>query len=282
MLDKTFNSSSTYTVPSVAEIGTGTTAATTSDTSLGNRVPHTRSTADSCDAVTGWTKSGDADDEALNTTAGEFLEGTGCLNLPITYATGTAAWYKNITSINVSSNKYCGLFFYISSKTNLASSSSALTITFGTGGLVNTNYWTWADTDISAGWNFLTFTADDPDGTEGTGADETDVDYVEIKLIITGDFTTNSIRMDDWWYSSEANHEIALESGYPSFDTNNKIVTLRFNLSATEANGFSLGEQKVENTDSSPVQVLRITTDAFTKSTSYEVNYINRIQIDNS
>ncbi len=282
ILDRAFKTATTYTVPSTGEIGTDSTTATASDTALGNRVPHTRTSADDCDAIAGWVHSADAGQVVLNTTAGEYKEGTGCLNTPSTYATGTATWTKTLgAGVNMSSAKYCGIFFYVVSKTNLGTGSNTIVITLGTGGVANSNYFNFADTAIVAGWNFLIFTADDPTGTNGGGATLTNVDTLKISVKITDSWTGTQMRMDDWWYATEANHNISLTAGYPVFDTNNRRVKLRHDLDATKANGFTLAEHKVDNTDSSPIQVLRGTHASIDKSSLYEVAYITIIRGDN-
>jgi len=277
VLNRAYDSSTTYTVPSVSEIGSDSTAATTSDSSLYNRIPHTRTSIDECNAIAGWTHEGDGQQVVLNETEGDFREGTGCLNTPVTYAGGTAGWYKTVGAVNVS-GKFVGMFFYISSKTNLTSSNSAVRLTLGTGGFVNTNYYDFADTAISVGWNFLIITVDSPTGTSGSGATETNIDRIKITVRTTGDYTGTQLRMDEWWYATEANFERSLTAGYPSFDTLNKIATMRFDYTATEVNGFDIGEQKADNTDASAIQAWRVSHNTFTKSSLYEVAYIIRIQ----
>jgi hypothetical protein len=115
ILNRAYKATPDYNAPSHGLIGAGTTTPAAGDSNLAKPLPATNTTTDACDAVTGWSNSGDADAETLNTTAGEFKEGTGCLNLPMTYSTGSGYWSKTISSTNMTS-EYIYVWYYIDSK----------------------------------------------------------------------------------------------------------------------------------------------------------------------
>jgi deoxyribose-phosphate aldolase len=151
-------------------------------------------------------------------------------------------------------------------------------LTLGTGGFVDYDYYDFADTEIVVGWNFLVIDVDNSTGVGGGGATLTNVDRLKITVRTTGDYTGTQLRMDEWWYATESEFEITPTGGVATFDTINRIATITYDVTAVQYNSFDLGEAKVDNTDSTPVQCLRISNTIFTKSSSYEVVYIFRVQ----
>lgn len=272
MLNRAFTTSA-YSVPSIGGVGTDGTIASANDTSLNNAVPLTRTTINACDDTAGWSVGDDATSVALNTTAGEFKEGTGCLNCLSTFNTGYASFYRTIGGTDLSS-QYVGMFFYVTNKTNLGTGSNTVRLILGTGGFAAYNYYDFADTTITAGvWNFLIFNTANYTGQVGGGATLTNIDRIKMTVKITNNWATNTMRMDQWWYSPSANFNMALTVNYPTFDTTNNQAKFRFSLDATQCNNFDLQEFKIRNIDGSPIQLLRSTNSIIYKTSLYEVVY---------
>lgn len=245
--------------PSHFLFGAGTSTAAAGDTNLQKPLPRSATTIDACDATTGWSQGGDGSAVAVNSTSGEYKEGTGCLNLPLTFATGLANWDKTISSTNMTS-QWIYLWFYVSDKATYLdnSGSYAVRIELGTSGYTDVNRYDTTYANISNGWNMLVFKASDYTSQGGAGATLATVDRIRIRLDVIATAAGNAIRMDYWHYASLTEQSIAITSGYPTFDTGNKRVTLRGILEATEANaGYVISEIGARNDDSSFVLVGR-------------------------
>ena len=218
-------------------VGLSVTNATVTDTGLfgGGTI------VDACDAVTGWVNSGDAGTELLNNVAGEFKEGTGCLNLPLTYSTGVSTWSKTISSTDLS-NKKLLLWFYISSVEELDDSTDTISITLGTGGYTNSNSYYTSRDEMSNGYNSILVDVANEDLSNGTGLVSSTCDRIRISVRANTTQATNSMRMD-YWRSYEAGtlgvtdsiKVLTQESGDYYFKTIH-------NLNTTESNGLSLVE----------------------------------------
>lgn len=228
-----------------AGVGLGTTAPSSSDTGLfGGGI-----TVDTCDASTGWTNEGDASAVTLNTTAGEFKEGTGCLNLPLTYSTGTSGWYKTIGATDMDTDKHA-FWFYITQVSELANSDNAVRLTLGTGGFTNASYYDTTRDSLSNGWNSIVHNLDTTSGTLGTGAVMTSIDRIKIEVLADSSQASNEMRMDYWrTYQpgtlgiTDSQHALTLETGNYYFKTIHTIPT-------TESNGLSITESGDNNSTS--------------------------------
>lgn len=253
MLNRSFKATPDDTAFTRFRVGIGTTTPTNADTTLEIDVPITiDTTVDACDADTGWglVGGGIEQNETVNTTAGEFKEGTGCLNLPTSGAAGVAGWQKTVTTFDINDTKdTLALWYYIAAQSDLTTSADAVRITLGTDGYANTNYYSFADTAISDAWNYLKLENGGETGTEGGGADETDIDRIEIAVRLDTDQTTNDMRMDFWHLATASDFYGSFMTNYPTFNTTNKEVTIRSTLTATQANGHLLTEVGIENSD---------------------------------
>lgn len=259
VLNRAYKDTPDNNAPSHFLVGAGTSTATAADTNLQKPLPKSATTIDACDATAGWSQGGDGSAVALNSTSGEYKQGTGCLNLPLTFATGLANWDKTIGAINLT-NQYIYLWFYVSAKATYldAGGSFAVRIELGTGGYVNVNRYDTTYANISDGWNLLVFAASAFTSQSGAGATITSIDRIRIQLDVIATAAGNAIRMDYWHYASLTEQSIAITSGYPTFDTGNKRVTLRGVLEATDANaGYVISEISARNDDSSFVLVGR-------------------------
>lgn len=218
-------------------VGLGTASAQVTDSGLiGDGV-----TIDSCDSSTGWTHSGDAGAETENTTLGEYKEGTGCLNLPSTYSTGTATWYKTVSSVDLATTKIAA-WFYIDNADDLTDDSAAITLDLGTGGFTNYNSYEFSKDDISSGWTSLVISADDLDASTGTGATLATVDRIRIKVKLDTSQSTNDMRMDYWRYYEPGTLGVTDSQNALIVETGNYFIKTIHNVSVNESNGLPLSE----------------------------------------
>lgn len=251
LLNRGYKTTPDYNPPSHGLIGAGSTSPLATDTNLEKPLPASSTIADACDAVTGWGNSDDADAETLNTTTGEYKEGTGCLNLPMTFSGGDGTWSKTVGAIDMT-DEYIYLYYYISAKaTYLTDTTDTVRIILGTGGLVNVNYYDTDYDNISDGWTLLVFKASNYSSQGGTGATISNVDTIAIKVKDKASVGTNNQRMDWWHYADEDDQKQTISSGYPIFDTGNKRVTERITFAATDYNGYTIKESGTRNDDAS-------------------------------
>ena len=198
-------------------------------------------TIDACDDVTGWTESGDGDTIALNNTAGEYKEGSGCLNLPLTYSTGTASWEKTITSIDLT-DKFIAIWFYVDILSDLTDASDTVQISLGTGGFTDSYYYNFSRDELTNGWNGLFIEVSNTSGSTGTGLDVTDCDRIKITVKADSSQSTNDMRMDFWRYYSpdtlgidDSKHSLIVTSGDYYIKTIHQITE-------GESNGLEITE----------------------------------------
>jgi len=239
-LNRTFGTT-TEAVPDEWEIGVDSTAPTEADTPCLGRVPHTYSVFEDCDAITGWAQGGDGGAPVLNTTG--MNEGTGCLNIPISFSSGTSTWSKTITSINLTTNnRDLYMFFYVDDKTNITAGASGIKVIIGTGGFVNYNEYYFDKADITASeWNVLIISdPSSPDATGGSGATLSNIDRIRLEVNTTGSYVSDSLRMDAWFYANESDHQKSVEAGYPVVSTILHQVVWKVKYDTNQANGFKL------------------------------------------
>lgn len=227
-------------------------------------------TVDSCDVTTGWTVEGDASSTSINTTSGEYLEGSACINLIAAVSTGTAGYYKTIASTDLSSKKLL-TWIFMEEISYLVDTSTAIVITLGTGGFTN-SYSYIADRDsLINGWNSLLVDVDNPDSSTGTGCVTSTVDRVKVELEINANLTSNFARMDYWRYYEEDTLGVT-DSILPLTVETEKVsdyyIKTTHLLDATVSNGLNISEAG----DSDGVYLLsRVTFPEIEKGTNTEI-----------
>jgi hypothetical protein len=242
----------TETTPTKWQIGHIGTTPAVSDTSLAGKVPYTYSTADACNAAD-WTHGGDGQQEVLNTT-GQNL-GTGCLNIPITYNTGTAFWYKATAgTIDLSATgEVLIVFFYVDDTTNIAAGADGVSviITDENGTFTDYSAYQFNKADITAGEWFplICRTLGTPDAQGVNEADLTAIKTLKIQVKATGDYTSDSLRIDDWIYATSAQHLKDAETGYPIHNSTQNTLVWLTKYTTAQANGFAIRETGLVNTD---------------------------------
>lgn len=242
-MDRLYNGG-TYSYIYYAQLGMCNQTPLITDSKVYSPVPVTtsnRATIDACDATTGWSVSGDATSVSLDTTAGNRLEGTGSLDLRATYSTGTATYYKTVSSFDGSTD-YLFIGLYINDLTQLTDDSATISVDLGTGGFTNYNTYNFNYDQLQTGWNAIVCNIDNPDSTSGSGATEATIDSIRVNIKIAEDLADDNIIMD-WIHTYPlADTFITWSSGYPTFNETNKTATTRFTLNSLKANGYILRE----------------------------------------
>jgi len=200
-------------------------------------------TINTCDTSTAWVTTGDAQTEVLNTTSGEFLEGTGCLNIPYTNSTGVGSWSQTYSATTLTSKKVY-LWFYINLATDLTDSSSAITVSIANtssfASATTNEYYTSRDS-ISNGWNSIYL---DIDSADLTGSSISTSSITDIKLTIEADIsqTGNSMRMDYWRSYESGTLGMADSIHTLTKETGNYYVKTIHSIPSTESNGLAINE----------------------------------------
>ena len=178
---------------------------------------------DDCDATTDWSASTDGV-ITLNTTNGEFNEGTGALNITKTGATvDNVTFSKNLPSTFDFTNSNFKLDFYVEDQSELASAGSTqVEIRIGSD---SSNYYSKTFDNIGQGsWSALTLRHNSTDSSSSTTGtpDATAVDYVAIKITYASSSTTVSagdMRLDNIRFNEEDDLDINLNIGRISIAT---------------------------------------------------------------
>jgi len=203
-------------------------------------------TLDACDATTGWSNSGDASATVLNTTAGYFMEGTGCLNLPTTFSAGVASWYKTLGSTNLASKKLY-VWLYIDDASDLATSTNAVSLDLGTGGFTNYDTWNYANTSFSNGWNSLYVDVNTYDSTSGSGLVTSTTDRIRLNVNLTSTQTSTDMRMDYWRSYVAGTFGVTNGQKVLIKTTGTNFFKTTMNLTVTEGNGLEIVESGDNN-----------------------------------
>ncbi len=172
---------------------------------------------DNCDATTDWSASTDGA-ITLNTTNGEFNEGTGALNITKTGATvDNVTFSKTLSSTFDFTKSNFKLDFYVEDQSELASAGSTqVEIRVGSD---SSNYYSKTFTNIGQGsWNSLTLKHNSTDSSASTTGtpNATAVDFVAIKITYASSSTTVSagdMRLDNIRFNEEDDLDINLEIG---------------------------------------------------------------------
>lgn len=242
----------TETYPNKWEVGIDNTTPSVSDASLTARVPYTSTNLDDCDTAD-WVHGGDGQQEVLNT-SGEN-EGTGCLNIPITYSTGTSSWYKAMASTSNLSATGTGMYvwLYVDDLTNVASGSDGVSVIITDENATFTDFsqFDFNKSDLIAGeWNTLRITSlGSPDSQGVNEADLTAIKTIKLQVKTTGNYASDSLRMDAFHFATLAQHQKASESSYPVMNSNLHTITDLVKYNSAQANGYKIQEVGWKNSD---------------------------------
>lgn len=265
LLNRGYKSIPDYTPVSKFKIGINqTNDVTVNTTDLDEYIPITNTTLINNCQTTNWTVIDDASAATVNSTAGKYLEGTGCLDLGKSGTSGTSFGYYVVmgSSQSFTTGKKCFCWIYIEDTDDLASS-SAVQLRYGSD-TTNYYYTSFDRSDLSDGWNALNIDRDSAsvEGTPIEGSCDT-LQLVFNAPLAADTVTSGDVRMDNWFVTATDSYEQDFDAGYPTFDESNHEVTYRITLATTVAIGFSIDSAIVINTDTS---VKKGAVDKFTEN----------------
>ena len=173
---------------------------------------------DAADATTDWSAGTDGV-IALNTTNGEFNEGTGCLNITKTgNTTASVLFSKSLSSAVDFTGSQVRFDLYVADVTELASSGAAIEIRIGSDA---SNYYSIIFTKGQigqGGWNSLVLdhnSADSNASTTGT-PNATECDYIAVNITYASSSTTVSagdMRLDNIRFNNKEDLNINYSTG---------------------------------------------------------------------
>ena len=219
-------------------IGINATSVATSDTGLFGA----GTTLNDCEASTGWAGTGDGSTPVVNSVAGEYAEGTSCLNMPYTASANSALYTCDLaTTTDQATNKVVG-WFYIDNQEDLESG-NAVKVYLGTAGLTNANIWNFDKDDLGNGWNSLVVSVDSPDTSTGTGATDATIDTVGIYVAASVTQASNDMRTDYWrYYEPDQLGVTDSLSALTITSSTDKLIKTKHIIPFTESNGLAIVE----------------------------------------
>jgi hypothetical protein len=234
--DRFANTSPSYGAPSAFQAGRNSQDPLATATALTDKVPlETTETVDNADSTSGWSATTDGS-VTLNTTTGQYVQGTGCLNLVKTGATVDNVTYSKTTSSLDYTSKDLWSWFYVDDL-DLLAASDAVEVRYGSDSS-NYYYARYDKTALEEGSNWLKHSSSTADGTVGTPT-ITACAYYAIKITYAAASTTvsaPSIRLDHLQLASSDDYELSYDSGYPQVSlSGNKvrsIATLKTSMAA--------------------------------------------------
>lgn len=280
VLNRAYKATPDNNEPNQIKVGIENATPSVTDTDLTKPIPISGTEEVDDNDTADWNDSADMTTTLNNTT---FKEGTGALDTTKDgAASATASTSKTTTSVDFTS-KDLWVWVYIKDTTayDKLATTDALTIRFGSA--VGDYYeYTRDKADLAVGWNAITFNSTTADSETGT-VDDANCDYSYLSWTATGAaivWTAGDFIMDDWKVASSGDYFKAIDSGYPTFDTANKEVELRFTVLTTDANGYDINGLGVFNDDGTPVMAEEDTFTAESKSSTDEFVFIvkNRIE----
>lgn len=199
-----------------------------------------RTISDACDAVTGWTAGTDGA-ITLNNTSGEYIEGTGSLQLDKSGATTDTVLYSKTlgTGINLTTDEH-KVSIVVDDLTVLAGAGTVVKVICGTD---NSNYYykEFEQSDFDEGiWKEIKISSTNNDGDTGTPT-ATNCPYIAIEITYAAAGTTasNKIRMDYWnYYTMPVENTATFKQGLGSlelFKTNAATNNITFYKEFTPA-----------------------------------------------
>lgn len=271
--DRMAKTSPTYGAPGILEVGIGDQTADASATSLTRSFPiKDYEVVDDLDAVTGWSATTDGS-VALNTTAGEFIEGTGCLNLVKSGSTQTSVTYsKTVTSVDFTS-KELWVWLHVGDLSDLVASGTAVELRFGSDAS-NYYYIQYAASALSTGANWLYFNSSTATGTTGSPSIAA-CDYVAIILTVdlaADTFTGNSIRLDHMHLASAGDYQASFETGPTIVGADNRTIRSVVRLRTNQAIGATATNTGWKTTDGTLYGIDQFTLDTKTQSEEWQLS----------
>lgn len=258
ILDRSYISSPSYTVPSKFKVGVNQATPSSGDTDITYPIPVENGTVndDGSNTLTGSSGGDNSTDNTTRYKAGAGLSDNTAQNLIANNTNAIKIWtIANLAAAgtNATATYYTGLWLYISDSTTLAkfkSSGTCLEIKLGSD---SSNYYsiTFELTDLSTGWNWITDSGVLNTWTE-TGTVSGNIDTFIIQITTnnaTDQFTTGNVVFDLLRQWQESDLYFTYSSGYPVVNEVANTVTMRGVLTSVKANGFPLTGLGNFNTD---------------------------------
>jgi len=199
-------------------------------------------TVDSLETSTGWTVSGDAQDPSVNSTAGEYLEGSGCLNLPFTYSSGTGSWQETFASTVDLSAKKLYFWFYIDVVTDLADTSDCITVELcDSSTFSDSNKYYTHRNELASGWNSIYVEVDSPD----VAASSLDTSAIsDFKLTVKSDQSQsgNNMRIDYLRYYEPGTLGVTDSKSSLTKTIGEYYIKTIHSINSTQSNGLTITE----------------------------------------
>lgn len=277
ILNRAFKSTPDYTTQSKFKIGRGQATPIVTDTDLTEPIPISGTeSVDDCETAD-WTDSTDMT-SSLNSTT--FKEGSNGLNLTKDGTSSANASLSKTTTSRDFTSKEFSVWVYIIDATALAklATTSCLSIRFGSD---NSNYYQWVKdkADLSTGWNLITgLTSSNADATVGTPSISA-CDYTFIELTADASATVWSAGdfvMDDLKLISSEDYSKTFTS--TTIDESTLQVTIRCDLSSTEANGYNINGIGFVNTDGTTLTTFIADFTSESKSDSDEFIFTTKLR----
>jgi len=281
VLNRSFKGTPDYTAPFYYSLGTGTTTPAVSDIAIEHSIPFSKSViVDNCDVITGWSGNADA---TISLNSITYKEGVASIDLS---KTGTASvncsMSKTTTSGNFT-NRQLDFWIYIKDATAYAklTASNCLEIRFGSDG---SNYYKWNKnaSDLAVGWNWLHDLSTSNATIQGTPM-ITACDYTLIQYTTNNASDTTSagdVIIDDIYLTDTDDYYNVFVTGYPDLNEANLQVSFRMYINTAEANGFSLTEFGLSNSDTSKKLFSRVVFTPITKNNSVQIFFLEKDMIE--
>ena len=276
LLNRAYKGTSDYEEAFYLKVGIGLTAPNVVDTGLEFPIPILNGTVndDGSNTFTGSSGGDNSTDNIVRFKDGCNVVDVTAQNLIKNDTNATAIWtIADLSSAGtiITDSQYVSLWFYVLDSVALAklvSSGTCLEVKLGSD---SSNYYSITKTasDLVVGWNWVHSFPDTVADLTETGTVTGDIDTFIIEVTTnnaTDEFTATTDATADIVYDLLRTYEdsdmlLAFESGYPSFSTVDKTVTVRGKISVIYANGFDISEIGCFTKDGTPIM---ITHDVFT------------------
>ena len=108
-----------------------------------------------------------------------------------------------------------------------------------------------------------------------------DYTFVQITSVNTSDtWSAGDIAMDDIKVLSSDDYNKSFEAGFPSINYTSFETDIRCRVSPSEANGYSIGEFGIFNTDGTPLLKSRDTFTTISKTNTDEVVFVAKTRLN--
>jgi len=251
----------TKTAPTTFTIGSGTTTPLATDTAMEAPIPFSGEVLiDSCDVTTGWAASTDAIAPTVDSTT--FKEGTGSLNLGKSGVASVDYFYTKTIGSTDLTNKFLYIWAYFDTLADIAklktNAAGGLRLYLSSDGFAAnfTGYNVGGSDTFLVGFNLafvdLSKPGDDIVGSLDLSA-VTQIRYHGMTNLVGDLITLGDAKMDFWRSATEADTVKTFLSGFPTQDEPGRKITIRGVVAFTEANGHTVSEIGMKNTDSTRI-----------------------------